>query len=61
MYLIYEITANQQNLFREMINITKFTFKTIQNLISEKKIYSISTESVIKLIKSYNEGNIFFI
>ncbi len=59
--MVYEISAKQKHLFCEMVNLTKFTFKTIQNLVSDKKILSISTETIIKYLKSYYEGNIFLI
>jgi hypothetical protein len=60
MDLINDFTTKQNNLYFEMVNLTKFTFKTIQKLISEEKILSISTESIIKYMKSFNAGIIFF-
>ncbi len=35
MDLINDFTTKQNNLYFEMVNLTKFTFKTIQKLISE--------------------------
>jgi hypothetical protein len=56
--LIVDFTAKQENFYSETVNIAKYTFKTIQELISEDKILNITTETVIKYIKSHNSGNI---
>jgi hypothetical protein len=61
MKTVYEILAKQKHLFCEMVNLTKYTFKSIQNFISDKKILSISTETIIKCKNTYTECKLFLI
>jgi hypothetical protein len=59
--IVADFYDKQTNLLRETVNLSKYIFHEIQELIKDKKIYPITTEIMIKYIKSIDGCNICFI